>query len=70
MPIINIEAWEGTSDEQAGQLLTEITDTVHRVTSIPRDKILVLLHENPVRHWSQGGVLASDPDFLDKSRQH
>ncbi|AXE76316.1 MULTISPECIES: tautomerase family protein [Streptomyces] len=69
MPIINIAAWEGAGDEQTQELLTEVTETVHRVTSIPRDKILVLFHANPVKYWAQGGVLASDPDFLEKSRQ-
>lgn len=70
MPIINIDAWEGAGDEQTQELLTEVTETVHRVTNIPRDKILVLFHANPVKYWAQGGVLASDPDFLEKSRQH
>ncbi|MCQ9387148.1 tautomerase family protein [Brevibacterium sp. 50QC2O2] len=70
MPIINIDAWEGISDDRAQELLTEVTETVHRVTSVPRDKILVLFHANPVKYWAQGGVFASDPEFLDKSRQY
>ncbi|MFB7470478.1 4-oxalocrotonate tautomerase family protein [Kitasatospora sp. NPDC057692] len=70
MPIITIDAWEGAGDEQTQELLTEVTETVHRVTGVPRDKILALFRANPVQHWAQGGVLASDPDFLEKSRQY
>lgn len=70
MPVINISAWEGQSDEEAQKLLTSVTDTVHEVTSIPKDKILVIINEIRTSRWAQAGVQASDPDFLDKSRQY
>lgn len=69
MPVINISAWEGQGDEDARRLLTSVTDTVHEVTGVPRDKILVIINEIRTSRWAQGGVRASEPDFLEKSRQ-
>jgi 4-oxalocrotonate tautomerase len=68
MPILSITTWPGT-DEQAKKLMTELTDTMRRVTGAPLDKITVYIHEVPQDRWSEGGAIGSDPQFAELSRR-
>ncbi|OXS56299.1 hypothetical protein B1A99_21295 [Cohnella sp. CIP 111063] len=68
MPIINVDCWEGFNEEQKKQWIQTLTDATVKLFNLPPDKVLVILRETSVTNWGQAGVVASDPDFLDKSR--
>ncbi|MFC0211751.1 4-oxalocrotonate tautomerase family protein [Paenibacillus chartarius] len=68
MPIINVDCWEGFSEEQKKVWVKELTRTTVDLFNIPADKVLVILRETSVANWGQAGVVATDPDFLAKSR--
>lgn len=68
MPIINVDCWEGFSPEQKGEWIKALTDVTVNMFQIPSDKVLVILRETSLANWGQAGVVATDPDFLEKSR--
>lgn len=68
MPIINVDCWEGFTAEQKKQWVKELSDVTVNMFNLPPDKVLVILRETPVTNWGQAGTVASDPDFLEKSR--
>lgn len=68
MTFVSIDAWEGSSDETAQQLMAEITESVQRILKAPPNNIIVVFRANPVKYWTQGAIPASDPDFIEKSR--
>ncbi|WP_332699227.1 tautomerase family protein [Halalkalibacter lacteus] len=68
MPIINVDCWEGFSEEQKQEWIKGLTEITVNLFNIPPDKVLVLLREVPLSNWGQAGTAASDPDFLSKSR--
>ncbi|PSJ93643.1 4-oxalocrotonate tautomerase [Brevibacillus formosus] len=68
MPIINVDCWEGFNAEQKEQWIKELTNATVNLFNIPPDKVLVILRETRLANWGQAGVVASDPDFLAKSR--
>ncbi|GKU76421.1 tautomerase family protein [Paenibacillus sp. L3-i20] len=68
MPIINVDSWEGFSAEQKAQWIQELTAVTVNLFNLPPDKVLVILRETPLTNWGQAGAIATDPDFLNKSR--
>lgn len=68
MPVIKVDCWEGFNEEQKKRWIEELTDATVKLFNIPRDKVLVILRDIPLANWGQGGVIATDPDFLEKSR--
>lgn len=68
VPIINVDCWEGFNEEQKMRWIKELTDVTVNLFSIPPDKVLVVLREVSLTNWGQAGIVASDPDFLTKSR--
>ncbi|MBH5320472.1 tautomerase family protein [Paenibacillus sp. GSMTC-2017] len=68
MPIINVDSWEGFTPEQKAKWITELTDVTVKLFNLPPDKVLVILRETPLTNWGQAGAIATDPDFLNKSR--
>lgn len=68
MPIVMIHAWEGNSDAKNQELLVAVTDAVHDVTAVPKDRIIVVMNEARKSQWAQNGVIASDPRFMEKSQ--
>lgn len=68
MPIINIDCWEGFNAEQKQQWVKELTDVTVNLFNLPPDKVLVILREAPLANWGQAGTVATDSDFLAKSR--
>ncbi|MFJ3721660.1 4-oxalocrotonate tautomerase family protein [Streptomyces sp. NPDC090045] len=68
MPIISVTTWPSEDDDKCRELVEELTETVHRVTGAPRDRITVYVQEVPRNRWSEGGALGSDPDFALLSR--
>lgn len=69
MPIIHITTWAGQTDEKSKELVEALTETTHRVTGAPLDKITVYISEIPRNRWAEAGVLGDDPDFPTKSRE-
>ncbi|MFD9517045.1 4-oxalocrotonate tautomerase family protein [Streptomyces sp. NPDC059979] len=68
MPIISVTTWPSEDDDKCRELVEELTETVHRVTGAPRDRITVYVQEVPRNRWSEGGAMGSDPDFVRLSR--
>jgi len=68
MPIISVDVWEGFSDEQKKQWVKELTDVSVNLLNLPPDKILVVLRDTPLTNWAQAGTVATDPEFVTKSR--
>lgn len=68
MPIINIDCWEGFNAEQKQKWVKELTDVTVNLFNLPPDKVLVILREVPLANWGQAGTVATDFDFLSKSR--
>lgn len=68
MPIINVDCWEGFSKEQKKQWVKELTNVTVKLFNLPPDKVLVILRDTPLANWGQAEMVASDPDFLQKSR--
>ncbi|WP_141432209.1 4-oxalocrotonate tautomerase family protein [Bacillus sp. 03113] len=68
MPIINVDCWEGFNDEQKQAWIKELTDATVNLFNLPPDKVLVVLREVPLSNWGQAGTVATDSDFLAKSR--
>ncbi|MEK5039155.1 tautomerase family protein [Sporosarcina sp. FSL K6-3457] len=68
MPIIKVDCWEGFNDKQKQEWIKELTDVTTNMFNIPPDKVLVVLRDVPLSNWGQAGTVATDPDFLAKSR--
>ncbi|MCL6626232.1 2-hydroxymuconate tautomerase [Alicyclobacillus shizuokensis] len=60
MPLIQLHIVEGRSEAVKRQLITEVTEAVHRALGSPRESIRVLLHELPKQHWAVGGKPLSE----------
>jgi 4-oxalocrotonate tautomerase len=69
MPLITVTTWPNQTNEKCKELIEELTNTVHRVTGAPLDKITIYIHEVAQNRWGEGGVLGSDPDFAQLSRR-
>lgn len=68
MPIINVDCWEGFTPEQKAKWVKELTDVTVNLFKLPPDKVLVILRDTPLANWGQAGTVATDPEFLPKSR--
>ncbi|MDQ0193556.1 tautomerase family protein [Paenibacillus wynnii] len=68
MPIINVDCWEGFNEEQKKQWIKELTNVTVNLFNLPPDKVLVVLRETSLTNWGQAGAIATDPDFMKKSR--
>lgn len=69
MPVIQISTFEIDDQEQAQELLGEVTAAVHRVLGVPLDKISTYLVEVAPKRWADAGVVGSNPDFPVLSRR-
>ena len=59
MPVVTLEAAH-LNVEQKRQLVEEFTDTVMRVTGLPKETIFVFLKENSADNIGVGGALLSE----------
>ncbi len=55
MPIVQIELWEGRTDEQKAQLIDAVSDAF-QVLDIKKAHVLVVIHETPRSNWGLGGL--------------
>lgn len=68
MPIINVDCWEGFNEQQKKEWIIALTDATVNLFNLPPDKVLVILRETSLTNWGQAGAIATDPNFLEKSR--
>ncbi|MFP7737488.1 tautomerase family protein [Priestia aryabhattai] len=68
MPVMNINVWEGFSEETKQKWVKGLTDLTVDLLNMPPDKVTVILHDVPQYNWAQAGTIATDPEFLGKSR--
>lgn len=69
MPILSVTTWPNQTDEKCRELIEELTETMHRVTGAPFDKITVYITEIPQNRWGEAGVLGDNPEFATLSRR-
>ena len=59
MPVVTVEMWQGRTIEQKKQLVDGITEAFVKIGTA-REKVTVILKDNPKHNWSEGGKLASE----------
>lgn len=59
MPVVTVNWLEGRSVAQKRELVSEITEVMHRVGGSPRDRVNVIVHDVPMDNWGRGGELIS-----------
>lgn len=59
MPTVIVNWIEGRTREQKQELVTGITEIVHRVGGSPIERINVVLNDVPADNWGRGGQLVS-----------
>ncbi len=59
MPVINVNWLAGRSASQKQELISEITEVVHRVGGSPRERIAVIIQDVPAENWGRGGEQVS-----------
>jgi 4-oxalocrotonate tautomerase len=58
MPIVQIELWEGHTDEQKAKLIDAVTD-IFMVLGIEKSHVFIAIHETSKANWCIGGTQAS-----------
>ena len=56
MPFVNIKVAGSLSDEQKDQLVSEFTDSLHRIAGKPPESTYVVIDEVPRGNWAKRGV--------------
>lgn len=59
MPVVTVNWLEGRTLTQKRQLVSEITEVVHRVGGSPIERITVIVQDVPLENWGRGGHLVS-----------
>jgi 4-oxalocrotonate tautomerase family enzyme len=59
MPVVTVSWLEGRTLAQKQELVSEITQVVHRVGGSPLERINVVVHDVPSENWGRGGRLVS-----------
>jgi 4-oxalocrotonate tautomerase family enzyme len=59
MPVVTVNWLEGRTVAQKQELVSEITQVVHRVGGSPIERITVVLNDVPTENWGRGGTLVS-----------
>ena len=58
MPIVQIELWEGRTDEQKAKLIDAVSDAF-TVLGIEKSHVYIVIHESSKANWGIGGTQAS-----------
>jgi len=59
MPVVTVNWLAGRTVAQKQELVSEITQLVHRVGGPPIERITVVLNDVPAENWGRGGTLVS-----------
>ena len=65
MPVVRIEMFAGRDAETKQKLVTEMTDSMARLTGCSPESVSVIIADVPKENWGLGGELASTK-FPDK----
>ena len=57
MPLIQVDMFEGRSDEQVQLLMEALTDTTSRVLGCKAENVSIIVRDVPPARWATGGVL-------------
>jgi len=55
MPIVQIELWEGRTNEQKAKLIDAVSDAFG-VLDIKKEHVIIVIHETPRSNWGLGGL--------------
>ena len=69
MPVVTIEMWEGTTDEQKRSMVKGISDAMVQTCGFGPSELHIVIHEIPKNCWAKAGFLAIDPAYSDSSKQ-
>lgn len=59
MPVINIEMWEGRTEDDKRRLIKEVTDAVTKALGTSPEHVTVIIHDVPKANWGMRGNQAS-----------
>ena len=59
MPVVQVQMWEGRSEEQVKEIIAGITDIFVKQGSKP-ESVRVIISEYPKTRWGMGGKPASE----------
>jgi len=60
MPLIQVDMFEGRTDEQVRAYVRALTDTTCRLLGCSAGDVTIILRDVPRSRWSSGGALCSD----------
>ena len=56
MPIVQILLLPGRTPEKKEELIRKVTDAIAETLQIPKDRVLIALHELPKENFGSGGI--------------
>lgn len=59
MPIVQVQMWEGRTNEQIKEIIAGITEVFVKQGTKP-ESVRVIIQEFPKTHWGMGGKPASE----------
>lgn len=60
MPLVQINMLEGRTEQQKRDMLTAVSEAIHRTTGAPLDAIRIWVSEFGPTEYIAGGVIAAD----------
>lgn len=68
MPLIELKTWPTMSKEEKKEFIYSVTELTTKLLKIVPDKIQIVIHELPKENWGKAGAVATDAEFVVKSR--
>jgi len=59
LPVVNVSAWAGISQENKKKIVLGMTKVLEDL-GIPKNAITIIINEVPKTNWATGGIIASD----------
>ena len=56
MPLIQVDMFEGRSDEQVKVLMQELTATTCRILGCKAEHVSIIVRDVPASRWATGGA--------------
>ena len=60
MPVINIDMWEGRTEDQKRKIVKAVTEAMHESAGVNPEGLTIIIHDIPKDSWARAGILASD----------
>ena len=58
MPVVQIEMWEGRTEEQKEKLIIGVTKAFESI-GVKKESLTIIIHETPKSNWGINGEQAS-----------